>query len=392
MNIKKTLHPALTFLGLLVSPLLAQAEGLDVSSSGFLSATVGKMLGGSEDGRMSDYQCPCFTSDYAQAGIYEGKGGLQWKPDSRLGLQTTLSLPDSGLHLTGQVVARGARDGDINLEWLYTTWRINDKYTLQVGRKRLPLFYYSDTQDVGFALPWTHLPPQVYGWEAVNFNGINMLYRDEWGDWTTTASLYAGSETRKESGYWKRSYGRNNRSDIQWGKIRGGYLAVARGNYEFRYSYMQSNSKIKTVTAGWNRSTSSYDDKYIDKDWYDYGKQNLHGLALNADYGPLFLRTELLRFNYPDIFRRDEAYTVGVGYRLGKWQPMVTHSRFRAYRSTRPDRIPGHSSQSLALRYDLDDSSAIKAQLDRQRDENSAAIGPTTGDSRLITLSYDRVF
>ena len=31
------------------------------------------------------------------------------------------------------------------------------------------------------AYPWVHLPGQVYGWEIVNYNGANLLYRDQWG-------------------------------------------------------------------------------------------------------------------------------------------------------------------------------------------------------------------
>lgn len=372
------------------------AMDVDFSTSGFLTVTAGKMLGGSRDGALSDYRCPCFVSDYAQAGIYEGRGGLQWKPDTKLGVQTTMALPGTGLSLTGQVVARGARDGDGDLEWLYGAWRIDDRFTFQLGRKRLPLFYYSDAQDIGLALPWTHLPPQLYGWEAVNYNGINLLYRDEWAQWLATVSLFAGNESRRESGFWKTAYGRESRTDIKWENIVGGYLALARGDFEFRYSYLRSRSLAITVTAAWNAETNRYDDALIDADWLRFGRQSLHGIAFNLDIDGWLLRNEIVRINYPDLLYRDSAYLVAVGRRLGRWQPMLTHARYRAKSTDDANAsegsIIGHSTLALSLRYDLTDSSAIKIQYDRQREESGPNSGLPKGNARLLTFSYDVVF
>jgi len=174
---------------------------VEFEGTGFFSLTVGKMLSGTK-GRANDTQCPCFISDYAQAGVYTGKSGLQWQPDSKLGLQGSLLFSDTPFSLTGQIVARGAHDGAVNLEWLYGNYKINDALTLQLGRKRLPMFFNSDAQDIGFALPWTHLPPQLYGWEAVNYNGANLTWNKPLDHgWHLVANLLAGAETVKESGY-----------------------------------------------------------------------------------------------------------------------------------------------------------------------------------------------
>jgi len=150
------------------------------SGSGFLTLAAGKVLGGSRDPDTdAGFRCPCLPTDYAQGGIYEA-GSMSLKPDSVLGLQGSLSLGNGDLAATGQVVSRGARGGRVNLEWLYGTWDINPQWTLQVGRKRLPLLGQSEVQDIGYAVPWVHLPPQVYGWEIVNYNGANATYRGDW--------------------------------------------------------------------------------------------------------------------------------------------------------------------------------------------------------------------
>ena len=195
-----------------------QIGGIEYSGSGFLTVAVGKMLGGTH-ANVEDYNCPCFISDYAQAGVYDGRSSLQWKPDSKLGLQGSASYYNYSV--TAQVVARGAT-GTADLEWLYGSYNVNDKITLQVGRKRLPMFYYSDVQDLGIALPWTHLPPGPYGWEAVNYNGVNVRYQDRWNNWSAPANLLAGNESNKDSGYWKIYNGRQSQTSIKWSNIIGG--------------------------------------------------------------------------------------------------------------------------------------------------------------------------
>src|SRR5512141_2455086 len=109
------------------------------AGSGFLTAGAGFMLGGTH-GAVLDKHCPCFISDYAQNGIYDERGGLQFSPDSKLGLQGTATLPDRRFSVTAQAVSRGSEQGHIDLEWLYGTFHLTDNTSIQIGRKRLPLF------------------------------------------------------------------------------------------------------------------------------------------------------------------------------------------------------------------------------------------------------------
>lgn len=374
---------------------LARAD-VQFIGSGFLTVAAGQMLGGTRDGVLTDYRCPCFISDYAQGGVYEDKGGLQWKPDSKLGLQGSMVWPGQDLHLTGQIVARGARDGNVNLEWLYGSWQIDDRFTLQLGRKRLPLFYYSDSQDIGLALPWVHLPPQLYGWEAVNFNGANLLYRDDWDGTQLTASVLAGKETIRDAGMWQMTTGRRARTDVRWQNITGGYLALARNGYEARLSHISARTSSWTRNAAWNWETGEYDASLIDADWQDHGRQKFTGLALTVDRTGWLLRAEAVRVDYPQVQWRDWAYILAIGHRFGRWQPMLTHARYKAVPTGEAggpaESYSGHSLLALTLRYDLDDKSAFKIQFDRQRDESGPWARPTKGHARLLTIAYDRAF
>lgn len=376
----------------------AEVNGIEYTGSGFMTIGVGKMLGGTRANVM-DYNCPCFISDYAQAGVYDGRSGLQGRPDSKIGVQGSASR--NSFSLTAQVVARGADTGGVGLEWLYGGYKLNDKVTIQAGRKRLPMFYYSDLQDIGVALPWTHLPPGPYGWEAVNYNGINIAYLDKFGDWSATANLLAGNENRKDSGYYKvYGYGRQSKSDIKWSNILGGDITLSKDWLETRLVYIQSHTEESNVSGAWNTGTQSYDPPYGPIN--PPAKQQIYGLTVNADYQNWLLRTEFIQINHPGLGFQDHAQLVGVGYHYDKWQPMATWSRYKGTMisdgllpTAAP--FPANMQQtiSLTLRYDLTTSSALKAQYDSQTDHSSSdfsALNYNYGNSRLLTFTYDTVF
>lgn len=398
---KKKLTAAAALGCFALAPAWAQnTSGVEFVGSGFLTVGLGKMLGGTK-GNVSDYDCPCFNADYAQAGVYENKSGLQWKPDTKLGVQGSAFFDNRRFGVTTQLVSRGARDGEINLEWLYGSYKVNDKVTVQFGRKRLPMFYYSDTQDIGVALPWAHLPPQLYGWEAVNYNGANIMFQDAIGDWTATLNLMAGSETFKDSGYWKVYTGRRSQTDVRWKNIVGGDLTLQKDWLEVRFVHLQSKTQTKIVKKGtWDPTTQTYDGA-LDDDWWPQPafKQRIYGMAVNIDYDNWLVRSELIRIDRPGQSFRDFASIVGVGYRWGKWQPMITHSRYwgeavrdRFGNPADASALEGHYTVALTLRYDLTTSSAIKLQYDRQNDQSGRNWSPNYGNSRLLTATYDMVF
>lgn len=362
---------------------------IEFDGSGFFSLTVGKMLGGTK-GRANDTECPCFVSDYAQTGVYTGKSGAQWQPDSKLGLQGSLSFSDTPFSLTGQIVARGAQDGAINLEWLYGNYQINDALTLQLGRKRLPMFFNSDAQDIGYALPWTHLPPQLYGWDAVNYNGVNLTWNKplEKG-WHLRANLLAGGETVKESGYWQMYNGPDSRTDVKWDNILGGDLNLSNDWLETRLVYIQSHTRRRNVTGVWNGTT--YDATEIDADYAHHARQKIYGLAFNIDRDDWLLKSEIIYIDRPGDTFRDRAQILAIGRRIGAWQPMLTWSNYKTMTSIAAD-VEAHVNTAITLRYEVDTNSAIKIQYDDQRGRSDPAYLPRYGDARLLTFSYDRVF
>jgi hypothetical protein len=57
-----------------------------------------------------------------------------------------------------------------------------------------------------------------------------------------------------------------------------------------------------------------------------------------------------------------------------------------------PQGQESHISRSLTARYFLTSHSDIKVQLDVQRERGGVNWSPRYGDSRLLTMAYDRIF
>lgn len=366
-----------------MSPRVAAADNstsaLQWSGSGFLTLAAGKVLGGSNDPATDNgYRCPCMIADYAQGAIYE-KGAWSLGPDSALGLQGTTTLGDSGLSVTGQVVARGARDGRVNLEWLYLGWEVNSSLTLQVGRKRLPLLAQSEVQDVGYALPWVHLPPQVYGWEVVNYNGANALYRGSWGDASMLVNVFAGNETKEDSPYWKLYTGRATRTDSRWTGLAGAEVRLALAGAELRGVYVTSKTQNRFVSEG-------------DTDYSAPARQRIWGLSASYDESEWVGRAEWLYIDRHGDYGGDRASLLALGRRFGPWTPMLSWSRYRLLTLSPDTPREGHDLMSLLLRRELDAGSALKLQLDHWKDRATPGFESPHGDRKVISVAYVRVF
>ena len=357
-----------------------EVGGVELSGSGFLSLTAGKVIGGThEDATDQGYRCPCFISDYAQNGVYE-HGGVQFGPDSRLGLQGTASIEGGRYALTGQAVARGAGSGRISLEWLYATAELSSQWTLQVGRKRLPLFISSEVQDVGYALPWTHLSPQLYGWEIVNYNGASLVYRRALGgDWLASVQMLAGNETTQDAGYWRIYNGKHSKTASRWSDIVGGEAKLSYGVFDTRAVFIQSTTQSRQTSAG-------------ETDFSPKARQRIYGLSFNMEGRVWVGRTEFLYIDRHADYGSDHSQLYSLGRRFGPLLALLSYGHYQQTLKNNAPGAEGHNVRSAGLRYEVDRSSAVKLQYDRWQDRAAPGYGSLHGDTQLLSVSYDRVF
>ncbi|MES2048523.1 MAG: hypothetical protein V4447_08990 [Pseudomonadota bacterium] len=362
-----------------VTPSLAQdsSANSDFKITGFISVVGGKILSGNLDAdysgpaQINGNDCPCYTADWNNAGVYTRNSSF--KPESRVGIQATYK-PNAQTTLVGQLASRGT-DSTPNVQWAYAGYKLDKNWEIQVGRKRIPLYYYSDFQDVGVSYPWVTPPPELYGWEATNYNGGSLRYNTNLDDTNITASVFMGAEKVKDSLYQKLYY--SGKTEVTWKKLAGGDIEATKGAFTARAIYLQA--EVGTTN--------------IENDIKNTANLSAYGIALNADFDTWFILSELTQLKRD--FIEDQysvtapALTIGAGMRLGAWTPFINFAKYTEKTNDPAQYAPqSFRRSSITLRYDLGSSSAVKVQLDK----NTDVTNNFGGNNRLFRISYDRVF
>jgi hypothetical protein len=345
--------------------------------SGFLSVVGGKVLKGdlsagyAGPSNLAGEACPCYIADWSNAGVYSNQFSLQ--PESRVGVQATYSI-NKDLSIVGQVVSRGT-EATPNVQWAYGSYKWDKNWEVQVGRKRIPLYFYSDFQDIGSSYPWVSPPPELYGWEATNYNGASLRYSDNIGATNLTSSAFAGAEKVKDSGYQSLYY--SGKTTVKWSNLAGADLELRHGVFTTRVIAMQAKVNTSNTSVGLN----------------DNADLKAYGVAFNVDGDNWFVLSELTQLSrqFTDAHYKitAPAFTIGAGFNLGKWTPFVNYAQYKESSSDHSKYMPqAFKRPSITLRYDVDDNSSIKVQLDKTRDTTNNF----GGNSTMLRLSYDRLF
>ena len=109
---------------------ICKPASAEIKLNGFGSVAVGTVVEGQE-----------FLADFPKTGIYDTD--LSLDPDTTLGLQLSSYFTDN-FSLIAQAAIHGASDYDPEIDWLYLNYYLTPELSVQAGRKRLPLYYYSD--------------------------------------------------------------------------------------------------------------------------------------------------------------------------------------------------------------------------------------------------------
>jgi hypothetical protein len=352
---------SLSYSGLLFADTMAAPKPTEVSKpekkfdvkfNGFFSAVGGRIFNSGlvQPLGATSFTTPAYIADWNNAGVYSRTFSLN--PESRLGLQSDIVFtPD--LSITGQAVVRGASLGP-NIQWLYGTYKFNDHFKFQVGRKRIPFYFYSEFQDVGIAYPWITPPAELYGWAATNYNGANLNY-------STSVNTLSSTDT----------------TSVNWKNLRGGDFTLSKGVFTTRLVY------LKTDPVTYDKDTDASTRTH----------QRSYGIAMNLNFEKLSILTEVteLDSNYYENFYKvyAPASSFGIGYQIGKWTPFVNYARYWE-RTDQPDLYtPSKFDRySFTMRYDINANSAIKMQVDRSQDHTLNF----TGYNTIGRISYDMVF
>lgn len=354
---------------LAISTLLfscSSAIGVEVEYSGFGSITAGRVISSAANPNSSmagrGYSGAAYMADYPNVGIYEGDWSL--RPESLLGLQGKLKASDK-LEFTAQLTARAINSPRLDVDWLYASYSLTPNLRVQAGRKRLPLYHYSDFVEVAYAYPWVRAPELAYSWQITHYNGINLLYEDYYKDWDYSANFYGGEEKDEDSRLLRFFF--PEKVEEHWDNIFGTTFGVSNDWLEVRLSVMKNQVK-RTVGSGPQQN----------------GRLNFYGLSAKAQYGNLTFLTEQQRIKRRNYTYPTDIHVYSIDYQINDFKPYVAYNDF-----INPTLGEDHHTVSAGVRWDFHRNMAGKLQFDRYFDDGTAPLG---GNADLISASIDFTF
>ena len=352
------LYRHINLAAVLVTLLLHGATVLaDVSLSGYASVAAGRVTTGNE-----------FLADYPKAGVYDND--WSFSPDTSIGVQLNAVL-NNKFDFVIQAISNGASDYDVDLDWAYIKYQLSSDVSLQAGRKRLPLYFYSDFFDVGYAYYWIRPPTDNYTWQISNYNGLSLQYQPYLGDWDVLLNLYAGREDSKNNDLLGLLYGVP--VDETWKNMVGIVVELSKNWVELRATYMEGQL-----------------DRVINHIVTDQDvKQDFSGVSVNFYPHNLIILSEFNQYNTPSSDIHVDTNMLSLGYQLGDFTPHITRSTFKQ-KVNAAGGDENHETSSIGVRWDVDKSTALKVQYDKVKD-NGVAI-PIRGDSEVISVGIDIVF
>ena len=323
---------------------------------------------------------------------------------TKLGIQGTLDMTDQ-TSATFQLLSRGKQrnreDFEVQLEWGYLSYEMDSGLRLRAGKMRQPLFYFSDSLDVGFSQPWARAPRVVYQGEGrlSSFTGIDATYRFDVAGIPLRSQIYAGITDDQSV-------------NVELRNLVGAVVSWTNYTWTLRAVATRNDAEFQII----DRKDDSFE-------------VNFQGLAAEYDDGNLNVISEGIRREaegpFPDIF----AYYITTAYRLGDFKPYfnfgwinsVDDSRRRGVTLARTARVPTpggiqelnvparalnerRNEFSLGMRYDLFSGVALKGDYTHVRsfDDTSGGLSGNRsaaftgennfGNSNIYTVTLDAVF
>ena len=116
---------------------------------------------------------------------------------SRIGLQYSFTpAHDIPVTFTGQLLARGYSDWNVEAEWALISYRPTSSWLINFGKIRTSMLMLSQFHDVGVSYPWVTPPEETYGFSNIPFtsiSGVEVINTQFAGDWTIKTKFQTGN-------------------------------------------------------------------------------------------------------------------------------------------------------------------------------------------------------
>ena len=331
-----------------VLPAMA-ATGLDgVSLSGFMTAGAS----------YADKQLLTNSNAVSQDGSIENTPGFT--ADSRLGVQISAKV-NQDISVTGQLLAK-ARENNSNTkaDWAFITYRVNEPVSIRVGKIKFPTFLISDYYEVGYAYPWIRPPQEVYSLNPIStLSGVDVLAQFRFSDMTLLLQPYYGVSRgattvapQEALPALLKPAGSIENVGFTADEFRGVNVSLSSDIFTARLGYL--TTRVNASALGVFHDMAMFASAGLSMDWRnvvlysEVAKREIDGLANLA-------------------FPNQKASYATLGYRIGKWMPLITTARIAD--NNNPKTLLGtplkQTSKTLGLRYEVGSGSALKFEAQK---------------------------
>ena len=327
--------------------------------------------------------------------------------DSKFGLQVTADVAEN-MQAVAQILASAEDDNySMDIEWAYLDYTASESTSLRVGRIKQPVFLISDYLEVGYAYPWIRPPAEAYSNMPVDsIIGAQLLYQTRIGDMNFGFQPYFGSNTEGVPGQPTVNFFADN--------YVGMALRLENRAFTFQVSTFQTDVSTVDSAGGFNsEGTATLSVASLSWDIANFvGYTEYTTRDIKADTGTLSPQgpmgsTAPNGFNdvpFDALFSDQDGYYITLGYRMGKYLPHVTYATID---SEPAGAVPNFSqgarqdSITLGLRYELNDSAALKMEYQTTELENNTGniglyqpFSPTLVEDKmsLLSVAVDIIF
>lgn len=293
----------------------------------------------------------------------------------------------------------------------------------------LPMYYFSEYMEVGFAYPWIRPPANLYWWEITQFNGLTYLYNFELGNWNLDFSAFMGEETQtkiKSHDFWRNRGGYyfppagvyiSGTADVTWSDIIGVNLAAANDWLDIRASYFSTRYTTTSDVMFFDELDSNGDgiaDTVIERRTNPDGTPIRSGQWSLTDFdlsfyglgGSMYFKYATVLFDYNYVTYDDgygsrfPTFYVSAIYNHDTWQPYVGMSQAKLKITEDFDgfgtgEAEEHQIITLGLRYNVMANAALKFELNKFKDKGDRSPWydfSYHNDATLFSVALDFIF
>ncbi len=310
---------------------------------------------------------------------------ITFETDTRFGLQITSKIADNA-SVVAQILGKGTQSNfNAVVEWAYVDYEFNKYVSLHAGKIKQPVYLVNDYVEVGYAYPWIRPPSEVYYLNNPlnTVNGAELLFSFPVGKGQLSFQPYIGS----------------NRDNIPNSGGTGYFEAEGIAGIDIKYSapgFLIHASdfhcrKVNTFGGFVADAPLLGPGAQVNVNLNGVGECNVAATGFNFDMSNVVVYAEWQKRTTTEKLSRafgdTTAWYTTVGYRMGKWLPHLTFASIDGKASTYYDPstgagavtagpgptytpgvntfnfpVPIQTSVTAGLRYEVNDSSALKME------------------------------